>query len=485
MWNSGRPGWQTARSVIRVAAIGAVLAATVLIAGGGPTAAQQAVKPQLAYTCAFPSGAQHISVQVGATFPGNGVTGQPIQPTSATISMEIPHAAIASLRAATVTASASLTIKITQNSASADVAWAGLETAATRVPTSGPLVLTASGAVPPAVIRTSGNVAFTAAALSVLFTPHRADGSSTESTAMPVECVLGSRQDAVLAIVPVTGALGGSGPGSRPIAVPRADGSQSGTHVPRQGPSDCPPLPPGGLKLNPRFPPPTPPKGSTIVTQPPLPGCAYVVGYSDVRKLNGASLIGPGLTNLAINLRVVENQKANYVQTDSAGQLEFNGLHQFPPATATLLAFGFIPVTATLQLKELGTVDAYAVGPLSPFHCGKCITTTTIYALQTLRIYDVKVNGVPLNVGSNCRTVNPFVVAVSGSSPQYNIITGGPLTGTVTIPDFTGCGVGENLNPIFDASISGPGNFVKLTQGVLCTPSSGNGCPPAKPKPLR
>jgi hypothetical protein len=55
----------------------------------------------------------------------------------------------------------------------------------------------------------------------------------------------------------------------------------------------------------------------------------------------------------------------------------------------------------------------------------------------------------------------------------------------ITVPPFTGCGVGENLDPIFNATISGPGNFVKLTQGTLCTPNSGSGCPPTVPKPLR
>jgi hypothetical protein len=485
---NGSPVRQVIRKVIGVAAVGAALAVTAVTADAAPTAAQQVVKPDLAYTCAFPSGARHVSVRVEATFPSSGTAGQPIQPTRATVTINIPHAAIAGLlrlNSATVTARASLTTKVTQNSASTDATWAGLRTPAMRIPASGPLVLAASGTVPAATVRAPGNVTFTAAALSILLAPSKADRSVTESSAMPAECMLNSRQDGVLAIVPVTSAVAVSGTGGPPTIQPRPSGPQSGTRAQRQANADCPPLPPGGLKLNPRFPPPTPPKGSQITNLPPLPGCAYVVGFSDVRKLDGAALIGPGLTNLAINLRVVENQKANYVQTDSAGQLEFNGLHQFPPATATLLAFGFMPVTATLQLTELGTVDAYAVGPLSPFNCGKCITTTTIYSLQMLSIHDVKVNGVPLNVGNSCRTVNPFEVAVTGTSPQYNIITGGPLTGTVTVPDFTGCGVGENLNPIFNASVSGPGNFVRLTQGTLCTPSSGNGCPPAKPKPQR
>ena len=47
-------------------------------------------------------------------------------------------------------------------------------------------------------------------------------------------------------------------------------------------------------------------------------------------------------------------------------------------------------------------------------------------------------------------------------------MTGGPLEGTVTIPTFTGCGVTENLDPLFTGSISGPGNLARAIQGKPC-----------------
>jgi len=69
----------------------------------------------------------------------------------------------------------------------------------------------------------------------------------------------------------------------------------------------------------------------------------------------------------------------------------------------------------------------------------------------------------------------------------YTVSTGGPLTGMLTIPPFTGCGVTENLDPLLTGSISGSGNFVKLTQGKLCGPSQPKNwtCPPPVPEPLR
>jgi len=90
---------------------------------------------------------------------------------------------------------------------------------------------------------------------------------------------------------------------------------------------------------------------------------------------------------------------------------------------------------------------------------------------------------VPLNVGPHCQTVTPFNLVLTGLPPAYNVgLIKGVLTGSVTIPPFSGCNNGtEKLDSIFDATVSGPGNFVKVTQATLCTPLTGGGCPPAKP----
>jgi len=92
---------------------------------------------------------------------------------------------------------------------------------------------------------------------------------------------------------------------------------------------------------------------------------------------------------------------------------------------------------------------------------------------------------VPLNVGTHCQTATPFNLELTGVPPAYNVgLIKGVLTGTVTVPPFKGCTDGtENLDPIFDATVSGPGNFVKVTQAPVCTPKAHFGCPPAKPIP--
>lgn len=113
---------------------------------------------------------------------------------------------------------------------------------------------------------------------------------------------------------------------------------------------------------------------------------------------------------------------------------------------------------------------------------------------MSLRIYDVRVNGVPLDVGPNCRTSSPLDVQMKGTKPEYTVNDGGILRGTFKIPPFTGCGVGEDLDSLFTASISGPDtppyNYIKLVQGRPCILTTHRNCTPDNmpvdiPKPQR
>jgi hypothetical protein len=268
--------------------------------------------------------------------------------------------------------------------------------------------------------------------------------------------------------------------------------SVRGAGAPRQSPlaasAFCLPQPPGGLKLNPRFPLPKPPKGSQVIFPTPTAGCAYVKGYADAGKLKEAALVGPGLTDLSLNTRVVEHQAPPvYFEFDTAGQLDYRPCatckiaHGLPPVRETFLTFGFVPVTAWLQLTERGTLNIISIGG------GFTLTSNTVWSTMSLRVYGVTVNGVPLDVGPNCHTVSPFLIKLVGtvhSKPPYSLQNGGPLTGQVSIPDFTRCGVTENLDRLFTAAISGKRNFTELTQGALC-PLIGTGvCPPPIPTPL-
>jgi hypothetical protein len=258
-------------------------------------------------------------------------------------------------------------------------------------------------------------------------------------------------------------------------------------------PAYCPPFPVNtGFPFNTHFKFPKPPPGSTITFPlPPLQGCAFIKGFSDVSKLDEAALVGPGFGNIQVGKRLVINAKADYFETDSAGKLYFKpcpgsapqckAINGLPPVTATFLSFGFLPTTATLQITEIGTLNVVSVGTLS----GK-LKYSKISSLASIRVERVLANGVPLNVGSDCHTVKPFKLVLVGK-PPYTLNTGGVITGTINVPPFTGCGVGENIDPIFNATVSGPGNIVKLTQGSLCTDFPvfpPFGCPATVSKPV-
>ena len=478
------------RGVTRTAAITAVMAVTgVVAAGSAPANGQQVVKPRLDYTCTFSSGLRETGmqagVQVAATFPEAGTVGQPIEATGTGLTMTLPHTAIASLaklHAVTIAAAARLNTKVAENGASASNPWSALTTAVTPVPAAGTLVLSASGAVPPVTVHAPGQVTFTATDLSVLLTPRTASGSATSPPNLLLDCNLDSGQQATLATVPV--AMPASGPAPRQPGVSGHGAPISIGHVRNAGKANCPPYPKNGYALNKHFKLPSYPPGSTIIYPTPQQACAYIEGFADVSKLGEAALIGPGLSNLSNGLRVVEKMYTHptsvYLQDNTAGQLYYKpcatckAINGLPPAHATFLTFGFMPTTATLQITEVGTLNIAAVA----LHTE--LTYTRIWSLVSIRVSNVLVNGVPLNVGSDCHTQTPFKLVLTGK-PPYELQLGGVIAGTATIPPFTGCGVGENLDQIFTASVSGPGNYTQLTQGNLCTPPPNLYNCPAKP----
>jgi uncharacterized protein DUF6801 len=532
MKRTGRAARRAHRAAVRVVALSGMLAVSGLAAGAASASGNQGSAPSasalsLTYQCRFPAGSRPVTVGMTAHLPALAKVGKPIQPAGVTLTMALPPAAVAALaglHSATVSAATRLTVSASEGSAGTSVVWPGVTTRPVRRPAHGSLTLTTAGTVPPVTASSPGEVALTAAGLSVTFTAGRAGlpapgpattpgggavpapgpavrpGAGGRATPAPggrpvpapdarapllVTCVLAPGQHAALGTVLVTG---------RARAVRRA-----GTPV-----GICPKLPLGGLKLNPRFPPPPHPK-LTIDAHDPSQGCAFATGYADVRKLKGATLLAPVITNVweSINTLANTSKQINYLQLANAALLEFHGLHQFPPSTATFLSFGFVPTTATLDLMEQGNINIFVVGPILPssvVHCHpnkfrSCNQVATAYSrLQALIAPgSVKVNGVPLDVGSHCETP-PFDVELTGSNvsnPPYTIQAGGPLTGMATLPHFKNCGVGENLDPIFNAAISGPRNFTILTQGGLCTVQGAIGCEPKPPhtpiptKPIR
>lgn len=529
MKRTERTARRVPRAVARAAALSGMLAASGLAAGvasaaGGHAPGARSAAVSLTYQCRFPDGPHPVTVGVTAAIPVVAATGRPIRPRGISLTMALPPAAVsglAGLHAASVSATTRLTVSASEGPSGASLTWPGSTAHPVPLPARGGLTLTTAGAVPPVSASSPGQVLLTAAGLSVTFIAGRA----TVPAPSPAPSATSPPPPAPSPAQPATPAAGGQAASPAPAATAPATagiplqvnctpapgqhatlgavlvtGKPHGAARHAAVTAKCPKLPPGGLKLNPRFPLPKPPPGSTIGGSPSQ-ACAYTTGYADARKLKGAALIQPGLTNVDLFVRTVTNfnPKIDYFEADNAAVLDYHGKQEFPPSTATFLTFGFTPTTATIQLIEHGAINIIIVGPALPPPCHpnkyqSCINLATVYSRLSVRIVpgSVTVNGVPLDVGSHCGTsaFDAILTGNSASKPPYSVTGGGPITGFVSIPKFSGCGVTENLDPIFNAAISGPRNFNLLTQGAVCFVVGGQGCNPQTglpviPKPVR
>jgi hypothetical protein len=146
----------------------------------------------------------------------------------------------------------------------------------------------------------------------------------------------------------------------------------------------------------------------------------------------------------------------------------------FPTAHTSVLGFGAIPITADLHLRQVvgkhGLITPINVHSVTQLKPPFKVRPTVVTGLLNVRVSNVSVDEVPLHVGPNCRSVTPMHLRVVGQDPAYNLFRGGPLNGTVTIPQFIGCGTGgDDVDPLLNGTISGPGNPLHLIQGVLGT----------------
>jgi hypothetical protein len=464
------------RGVLTGAAVTGTLIAVGMTAGSAAAVSQQqAMSLTIGYSCSFPSAARPVSALVSATFPVTAATGRPVRPSGTKITITLPHAAVTELtrlHSASVAMTAGLTTQITDDTESAIGLWQDFRSPAATVPAGGALTLAASGPAAPVTLTAPGQATVAVAGLSLLFSTRAADHHPAGASSLQVACVPGPGQRTLLARIAVTGS-----------APARATGRQPGKS------KHCVPFI-ATPKLNPRLPLPPPLPGSTSHYLAEK-ACAYSTGFTDARKLNEAALIGPGLADLELGiptfLKAVPPSYF-YIYQRAAGRFEYRGLPELPPAHATLLAFGFMPVSATIQLSEIGPLNVALIscGSGKKMCSNPLLNRALVLGRVSLRIYDVRVNGVPLNVGPHCQTATPFNLELTGVPPSYSISRiHGVLTGTVTIPSFSGCANGaDNLDPIFNTTVSGPGNFAKVTQAVPCFRSPpGPVCPPPKPTP--
>lgn len=464
---------------------GTLTAGVAVAADASGTSAARNVRLTLGYECQFPSGKERLRATIAATFPAAAVVDKRIQPTGVVITVRLPSAAIAALRqrgASTVSSTTSLSVSATQRTATV-TQWQGRTATAQPLPTSGSLSLVAKGHAAPVTVIAKRTVTFAAAGLTLalrLASTADADGPSPSASSASPSSASPS---------PTSAESAGTGPTSLDVTCTPASHSDTKlTAVAVEGASGQSKSP--AARAQPKF-----PKGcgQIKVIGSGTAVCGYVTGYSDVKKLYGAAPLQPkppakpALINVDFAYRHVF--KHGKLIAYSTGELYYRGHRELPPVRATFLAFGFVPVTASLTVTELRPISIRSVSGITAPPYPITVTATTTVAI---RISDVVVNGLPLAIGPHCRPVSNARLTLTGHGDNtipptgYTVPTGGPLTGRLTIPAFTDCGIGENLDPLLTGSISGPGNFVLTTQGRLCGPAQPQlwTCPPPVPKPI-
>src|SRR5262249_20381378 len=129
-----------------------------------------------------------------------------------------------------------------------------------QLPPTGSLALRATGPVPPAKVGAPGTVTFAAGRLLLVLIPRTANGSATSPATLVITCSPNPGPDGQLAAVQLSPSSSAASPAA----------SSSASH---------------------------PVTNCFVKTPNPWIGSAFIAGYSNARKLNGAALLGPGPGN--------------------------------------------------------------------------------------------------------------------------------------------------------------------------------------------
>jgi hypothetical protein len=163
----------------------------------------------------------------------------------------------------------------------------------------------------------------------------------------------------------------------------------------------------------------------------------YKVTGSTLLKAPNATLpLGPGKLSAFVN----------------AGTGALKATLTLPNATGSFNELGLVPVTATAHFINNGPTT----GSIN-LSTGAVTSTSHI----TMQIVSLSVAGLPVPLGPACESSTPAVVKVTSQS-GFNIVKGGNLAGTYTIPRFANCGLSTAL---INLTLVGPGNTITLTLG--------------------
>ena len=166
------------------------------------------------------------------------------------------------------------------------------------------------------------------------------------------------------------------------------------------------------------------------------PGTATVIAADASDSLPALSTIKGGNGKVALNGAVTAKVDGGKIDAD----LTLN------PTTGNFSIFGFLPVTADIAFAPQGKTT----GTLS----GGTLTTQT----KTLvKVPSIKMFGLNIGGGDTCQASAPATIPLK--STNFNVATGGTLSGEYTLPSLSGCGF---LTPLVSGFIAGDGNKIDL-----------------------
>lgn len=167
-------------------------------------------------------------------------------------------------------------------------------------------------------------------------------------------------------------------------------------------------------------------------------------GTSIIKKTGSAIVIKP--TKLTTNV--------NLVNGDVTGTLPI------PSTTTEFKALGFASVKADVSFIPVGGV----VGNIDLTQTQAIVTSTAKY---TVKLSNIKIFGFPTFEGPFCKTKTPASIPANTPAGEgFDLIEGGNLAGTYTLPAFEHCGINT---PLINALVPGAGNTVniKVSNGVV------------------
>lgn len=132
-------------------------------------------------------------------------------------------------------------------------------------------------------------------------------------------------------------------------------------------------------------------------------------------KVNGYSTVKKAKTRLNIETVMVNGVLGQPLELGLP--LTENGDVLFPTLKANLLGFDFVPTSADVELLPVDFAGDNKMVPISVILREKDVTA---HLENFVRIKNVKVNGVPLDVGPDCRTATP--ASIDLMSTQWDAV---------------------------------------------------------------